>query len=1060
MNPGGDGGGGLTATAQVCGSCGAPSSPTAKFCGECGARLTRTTQSAEYKQVTVLFADVVHSMDIAAAVGAERLREIMAELADCCAAVVQHFGGTVDKFTGDGIMAVFGAPVALEDHAVRACLAGLGIQEQAKRLAVGVRDRDGVELALRVGLNSGQVIAGEIGSGPFGYTAIGEQVGMAQRMEAAAPPGGVMLSGSTARLVEHAVILGDPEMVGIKGAVSPVAARRLVAIADHQARRSSEPTLVGRRWELSTIAAILDEAVDGAGSVVNVAGPPGIGKSRLVREAAAIAAARGMEVMTTHCESHARDIPFHALARLLRAGTQTTDLDAEAARAQIRNRFRDADPEDLVLFEDLLRVRDPADVLPGIAADARRRRLTALINSASLDRGDPALYVIEDAQWIDEASESMLADFLAVIPRTPSVSLITCRPEYRGALARVSGAHTIALRPLSDAHAAELATELLGADPSVASLAATVAERAAGNPFFAEEMVRDLAERGVLNGQLGAYQLRSQTADASVPATLQAAIGARIDRLESTAKRTINAASVIGSVFDDDSLKVFDEELDVAALIEAELVDQVKFSPRAAYAFRHPMIRSVAYESQLKSDRAQLHRRLGAAIDQTDENASLIAQHHEAAGDLRAAFEWHMRAGTWSNNRDNTAAQTSWRSAQMVADRLAEHEPDRVTMRIAPRTMLCATVVRSSGSFVEAGFDELRDLCIAAGDERSLAIGMAGRVLELFFQGRRREASQLATEHARLLESIGEPTLTIALLGSAASIKHETGEISEVLRLAQRVIDLAHGDATKGPLQSGSPLSISTALRGLARAYLGIGGWKDDFRQAVTMARPFEAVARTGAMFHADIVATINGVVLPDETTLCETAETLALAEESGEDVALGLARANRGVALAYGEDTSRELAVQLLAETRESAVQGRYSVTGIQTADIVLAQERMIAGDLDGAIEVSRVTADHLLDEGGLVWMPAVTAVLVEALLRRGRAEDFGEARQAVDRLAAAPMEPGLAVRDIFLLRLEALLARSRGDEVVYRNTRNRYREMANALGFEGHMKYAEAMP
>ena len=152
------------------------------------------------------------------------------------------------------------------------------------------------------------------------------------------------------------------------------------------------------------------------------------------------------------------------------------------------------------------------------------------------------------------------------------------------------------------------------------------------------------------------------------------------------------------------------------------------------------MIRSVAYESQLKSDRAQLHRRLGAAIDQTDENASLIAQHHEAAGDLRAAFEWHMRAGTWcSNNRDNTAAQTSWRSAQMVADRLAEHEPDRVTMRIAPRTMLCATVVRSSGSFFEAGFDELRDLCIAAGDERSLAIGMAGRVLELFFQGRRRK---------------------------------------------------------------------------------------------------------------------------------------------------------------------------------------------------------------------------------------------------------------------------------------------------------------------------------
>src|SRR6267154_5309802 len=163
MDPSGDGGGGLTATGLFCGSCGAQSSPTAKFCSECGTLLAQATQSAEYKQVTVLFADVVRSMDIAATVGAERLREIMAELADRCGAVVKRYGGTVDKFTGDGIMAVFGAPVALEDHAVRACLAALGIQEEAKRLAVEVAGRDGVDLELRVGLNSGQVIAGEIG---------------------------------------------------------------------------------------------------------------------------------------------------------------------------------------------------------------------------------------------------------------------------------------------------------------------------------------------------------------------------------------------------------------------------------------------------------------------------------------------------------------------------------------------------------------------------------------------------------------------------------------------------------------------------------------------------------------------------------------------------------------------------------------------------------------------------------------------------------------------------------------------------------------------------------
>ena len=240
--------------------------------------------------MTVLFADVVHSMDIAAAVGAERLREIMAELVNRAAVVVQRYGGTVDKFTGDGIMAVFGAPIALEDHAVRACLAALGVQEEAKRLAVEVQDRDGVELRLRVGLNSGQVIAGEIGSGPFGYTAIGEQVGMAQRMESVAPPGGVMLSASTARLVDGAAALGEPELVQIKGADEPVAAQRLLGMAEqHRAveRASRIWSVGGGRCPPSRACWTVQSS--GHGAVVGVVGPPGIGKSRLVREVSAMA---------------------------------------------------------------------------------------------------------------------------------------------------------------------------------------------------------------------------------------------------------------------------------------------------------------------------------------------------------------------------------------------------------------------------------------------------------------------------------------------------------------------------------------------------------------------------------------------------------------------------------------------------------------------------------------------------------------------------------------------------------------------------------------------------
>ena len=301
---------------------------------------------------------------------------------------------------------------------------------------------------------------------------------------------------------------------------------------------------------MSAVEGLLDRAVDGHGAVVGVVGSPGIGKSRLVREVSAMAAARGVEVFTTFCESHTSQVSFHAVAGLLRAATGVDGLDGQAARDKVRARVPNADPEDLALFEDLLGIADPAVFLPKIDPDARRRRLTALVNAASLARATPALYIIEDGHWIDEVSESMLAEFLTVIPQTPSLLLITYRPEYRGALTRVADAQTIALAPLSDSETAALVSELLGSDPSVGAVGQTIAERTAGNPFFAEEMVRELAQRGVLRGNRSAYVSTVDAAEVSVPATVQATIAARIDRLNPAAKRTLSAAAVIGSRFD------------------------------------------------------------------------------------------------------------------------------------------------------------------------------------------------------------------------------------------------------------------------------------------------------------------------------------------------------------------------------------------------------------------------------------------------------------------------------------------------------------------------------
>jgi len=1016
----------------------------------------------------VLFADVVHSMDIAATVGAERLREIMADLVDRCAAVVQHFGGMVDKFTGDGIMAVFGAPIAMEDHAIRACLAALGLRDEAKRLAVEVQDRDGVDLGLRVGLNSGQVIAGEIGSGSFGYTTVGEQVGMAQRMESVAPAGGVMLSASTARLVEHAAVLGEPELVSIKGRDEPVTAHRLRGVAAERVSTDrSQPTLVGRDVELHTITGMLDRSVSGHGCVIGVAGPAGIGKSRLVGETVALAKSRGVEVFSAFCESHTREIPFHVAARLLRDAAGITDLDEEAARARVRVQVPDADPEDVVLLCDLLGIRDPDVALPNIDPDARRRRLSALINSVSLARTEPALYIIEDAHWIDEVSESMFADFLTVIPQTHSVVLVTYRPEYRGTLTHVPGAQTISLAPLTDSDTTALLDELLGRDSSVAAVRSLIADRAAGNPFFAQEIVRELAERGVLDGDRGAYACRADLAEVSVPATLQATIAARIDRLDPKAKRTLSAAAVIGSRFGLELLTVLGVEPVVADLMAAQLIDQVRFTRRPEYVFHHPLIRAVAYESQLKSDRAELHRRVAAAIESRDpaaaeENAALIAEHLEAAGDLHTAYGWHMRAATWATNRDIAAARLSWERATRIADALPAEDANRAAMRIAPRTMLCGNAYRLHMNVAGARFEELRELCTAAGDKASLAIAMAGLVIDHAYQARLREASQLASETMALAESLGDATLTVGLSITPIYAKIESAEWPDVLRWSQSVIDLADGDPAKGNFIIGSPLAFAFTTRAMARFCLGRPGWRDDQRHGPAMARSADPLSYATVVAYAYCVAIPFGVLRPDDSAVREIEDALRIAERSGDDLAVSLAQMTLGVALVHRHtDAERDRGYKLLAEVSDMLLRQGHNLAELPMVNVYLAREAARRGDRDDAIPLVRAAVDHLFrEEKLLMWGIPTTGVLVETLLDRGAESDVAEAEAAIERFAAAPAEEDLVIRDIWLLRLRALLARAHGDEASYRDYRDRYRAMATSLGFEGHVKWAEAMP
>jgi hypothetical protein len=356
----------------------------------------------------------------------------------------------------------------------------------------------------------------------------------------------------------------------------------------------------------------------------------------------------------------------------------------------------------------------------------------------------------------------------------------------------------------------------------------------------------------------------------------------------------------------------------------------------------------------------------------------------------------------------------------------------------------------------------LRQLCTAVGDKTSLAIGMAGLVMDRALQARMREASQLAFEAMALLESLGDPTLTVGLSFPAIYAKGESGEFCDALQWSQRVIDLADGDPSIGNFIFGSPLALAFAQRTIARYWLGRLGWRDDLHRALAMARsadPMSYAMVVGFVYFSGIPL---GVLAGDDRAVGESQDALRIADRSGDDFAVAMAQVTLGLALVHGPtDAERDRGQKLLAEVSDVFLRQRYLLGELPLVNVYLAHERFRRGDRDEAISLMRAAVDDLFREGQLLeWGIPATGVLVETLLDRGADGDVVEAEAAIERLAAAPAEDGLVMRDIWLLRVRALLARAHGDADVYNQLGERYRDMAKTLGFEGHIAWAEAMP
>jgi hypothetical protein len=335
-------------------------------------------------------------------------------------------------------------------------------------------------------------------------------------------------------------------------------------------------------------------------------------------------------------------------------------------------------------------------------------------------------------------------------------------------------------------------------------------------------------------------------------------------------------------------------------------------------------------------------------------------------------------------------------------------------------------------------------------------------VVDHTFQDRVREASRLASEAITLIESIGDPTLTVGLSFIPIRAKLASGEWSETLRLSQRVIDLADGDPSKGNFLFGSPLALAFAQRAIARYALGRPGWREDMRRGLAMARSADLLSYVTVVGYVYSVGIPAGALRPDDSAVREIEDALAIAQRSGHDYQLGVAWLTLGLARVHRHtDAERDRGQKLLAEVREVFLRGGHFLCDLPTYDVYVARETARRGDRDQAIPLMRDAVDHLARDGQLLsWGIVTTGALVETLLERGADGDVAEAEAAIERLATAPADEGLVIRDIWLLRLRALLALAHGDDVAYAQLRDRYRDMATTLGFEGHIAWAEAMP
>jgi class 3 adenylate cyclase len=977
----------------ACAACGAVLPPDAAFCDRCGRavapaptdrpgaaipapapapssytpahlaariRASRRALEGERKLVTVLFADVVESTSIAERIDPEEMRALVDRCFGHMLEEVHRYEGTVNQFTGDGVMALFGAPLALEDAPRRAVLAALAIQRALARCREELRESSEVDLQVRIGVHTGLVVVGRIGNDlRMEYTAIGDTTNLAARLQALASPGSVVISEATHRLAGAWFVTRDLGLHEVKGKREPVrlfevtGERAVASRLDAAGERGLTP-LAGRSGELAALEEAFAAASGGRGQVVFVVGEAGIGKSRLLHEFRRLLAARPHTWAEGRCASYGRSTAFLPLVDVWRRSLAIEDQDDEATANRKVDEAIDGLGADLAWAKPYLRLllSLPAGDAPAEASDAAIRRAETFraLKATTLRAAEraPVVMLVEDLHWIDTASEEFLAFLADAIPAARVLLVLTHRPGHRHQFGDRTYHRRITLGALDETDMAAMASAILETASLPPELTALLARKADGNPLFVEEVTKSLLEEGVLRREGDRIVLARALADVTVPDSIQGVLMARLDRLDEAPKQALQLASVIGREF---ALRLLARVTEigegvsalVAELRALELIYEKAAHPELAYMFKHALTHDVAYESILLQRRRELHRTIGLAIeelyaDRLAEHYETLALHFSRAEDRPRALEYHARAAEKALAAyASDAVIHHCREGLAIAGRLGEAAP--AARRQALEEMLGAASFYTS-RFVESGGAYVRAAALAAdpaGRARNLVD--AG---ETFVWGHRYEVA------ARTLEEAVRLARAHGLRGI------------EALGLAQQAF---HGVVTSGDVPRFAPLleqAIAAATEAASEEALAVAQnylyealeWRARYREAIPLCEAGIATGRRlrkaplviwGKWFHAKASCCLGDY----GRALAMLAESRDLCERIGDRAWRTRMLNTTGWVLAEigAERTSREhneVATRLAREVGDPEI--------IANSEINLALNHLAAGELDDA--------------------------------------------------------------------------------------------------------------